>query len=188
VCIRRIPQLRPGTSARPLFGRDVTQGGENQAQADYGSAITPEFRPTRDEISRRNLAARLRDYRGRVPASGSRVRPRRTWPGLGEVAAGRSRGRRGSGNGGRRPAINCQKFTALCIFKPSRRASLIRPGKTRQPSRGKRMRDFGTIVRCRGRSSGWLARPRGKPAGRNRARVSCTAGSAVAGRPAGRWN
>lgn len=32
------------------------------------------------------------------------------------------------------------------------------------------------IVRCRGRSSGWLARPRGKPAGRNRARVSCTAG------------
>jgi hypothetical protein len=49
--------------------------------------LPPEFRPPRHE----NLAARLRDYSGRGPASGSRVGPHRTWPGLGEVAAGRSR-------------------------------------------------------------------------------------------------
>jgi len=67
--------------------------------------LPPEFRPTRDEIPRRNPATRLRDCRGRVPASGSHVRPRRTWPGLGKVAAGRSRGRPGERYRGRRPAI-----------------------------------------------------------------------------------
>jgi len=97
--------------------------------------LPPEFRPTRDEILRRNLAALRRDYRGRVPASGSGVRPRHTWPGLGEVAAGRSPGRRGSGTRGRRPAINCQKFTALCLFNRRGERSLSAPAKTRQPLR-----------------------------------------------------
>ena len=99
-------------------------GKENPAQTDHGSAITAGVPPS----SPRNLAPCLSDYSGRLPARGSRVRPHRTWPGLGEVAAGCSR-TAGERYRGRRPAINCQRFTAVCIFKPSRRARLIRPVK-----------------------------------------------------------
>jgi hypothetical protein len=129
VCIRRIPQLRPGTSARPLFGRDVTQGGENPAQADYGSAITAGVPP----YSRRNLATKSRGASSRLSRPGASERqsraaaPHVAWAGRGgRGPLARTAGERYRG---RRSAINCQKFTALCIFKPSRRASLIRPGK-----------------------------------------------------------
>jgi hypothetical protein len=166
VCIRRIPQLRPGTSARPLFGRDVTQGGENPAQADYGSAITAGVPPH----SRRNLATKSRGASSRlsrpVPASGSGVRPRHTWPGLGEVAAGRSPGRRGSGTRGRRPAINCQKFTALCLFKPSRRAILIRPGQNPSAVAGSTRGILGRLsAAVADRPDGWRGRAIRPPGG-----------------------
>lgn len=180
---RRIPQLRPGASAHPLFGPGRDPGWENPAQVDHGSAITAGVPPTRHEIPLRVFAT--------IPAGGRRaaVAGGRAARGLGELAwAGRSgRGplaRTAGAVPGRRPAINCQKFTALCLFKPSRRTSLIRPGKNPPAVSREAMRDFGAIVRCRGRLSGWLARPRGKTAGG--ARPESPAPPCRGRRPAGR--
>ena len=185
---RRIPQLRPGASARPLFGRDVTQGGENPAQADYGSAITAGAPP----YSRRNRAAKSRGALSRLsrPGVGERqsraAAPQVAWAGRrGRGPLARTAGS-GTGGGGRRlTARNLQPYAYL-----NRRGerALSAPAQTRPPSRGTHMRDFGAIVRCRGRSSGWPAWPRGKTAGRNRGLSRPHSRAAVAGRPAGPGN
>ena len=78
---------------------------------------------------------------------------------------------------GRPQAIICQKFAALCLFKPPPRASLIRPGKKSAGRLAGSGEGFlGMIVRCRDRTSGWAGAAARKPAGRNRARVGCIAG------------
>jgi hypothetical protein len=142
-------------------------------KADHGSAIAGGVRPTRHEISRRVFATIPAGRRRAAAACGPAPHVALGW-------AKWPRAARAGGGGavpGRRPAINCQKFTALWLFKPSSESEPY-PPPPKDPSLVSReaTRDFGMIVRCRGRSSGWLARPRGKPAGRNRARVSCTAG------------
>ena len=85
-------------------------------------SLPPEFRPPRHEISRRVFATIPAECRRAAVAYGRTARGLgwAKWPRpLAQTAGERYRGRR--------PAINCQKFTALCIFNPSRRASLIRP-------------------------------------------------------------
>jgi hypothetical protein len=127
--------------------------------------------------SPRNLAARVRDYSGRAPAKRQpRAAAPRTWPWAGRSDHGplaRVAGERCRGGGRRLTARNLRPYAYL---NRRRRASLIRPAKESSVVSREATRDFGTIVRCRGRSSGWLARPRGKPAGRNRARVSAPPG------------
>lgn len=161
-CARRI--------ARPLFGRPGQ--GEKLTQADYGSAIAAGVRPTRHEISRRVFAT--------IPAG--RLRAAAACGPAPHVALGWAkwpRAARAGGGGavpGRRPAINCQKFTALWLFKPSSESEPYPPRqKTRQLSRGKQRGILGRLsAAVADRPDGW--RGRAKPAGRNRARVSRTAG------------
>lgn len=168
--------------ARCLAG-DVTQGGENPAQADHGSAITVGVPP----YSRRNLAARLHDYRG--PGAGERqsraAAPHVAWAGRGgRGPLARTAGERYRGM---RPAINCQKFTALCIFKPSRRASLIRPGKNPSAVSREALRNLGRLsAAVADRPDGWRGRAVRPPGGTGLSRPHSRA--AVAGRPAGRGN
>ena len=113
------------------------------------------------------------------PGAGER-QPRaaaaRTWPWAGRSDHGplaRVAGERCRGGGWRLTARNLRPYAYL---NRRRERALSVPPKDSSVVSREAARDFGTIVRCRGRSSGWLARPRGKPAGRNRARVSCTAG------------
>lgn len=159
-CTRRIPQLRPAhLPARCLAGQGSAKNRLKQTM-DRHCRRSPPYSP-------RNLAARVRDYSGRAPASGGRVRPRPArGPGLGEVTTGRSRGWQGSGAGEAR-AINCQKFTALCLFKP---ASESEPypsrQKTRQSSRGKQRGILGRLsAAVADRPDGWRGRAVSPPGG-----------------------
>jgi hypothetical protein len=161
-CARRI--------ARPLFGRPGQ--GEKLTQADYGSAIAAGVRPTRHEISRRVFATIPAGRRRAAAACGRAPHVALGW-------AKWPRAARAGGGGavpGRRPAINCQKFTALWLFKPSSESEPYPPRqKTRQLSRGKQRGILGRLsAAVADRPDGW--RGRAKPAGRNRARVSRTAG------------
>jgi hypothetical protein len=154
--------IAPGASpARCLAGPGQ---GEKLTQADHGSAIAAGVRPTRHEISRRVFAT--------IPAGAgerqSRAAPHRTSPWAGRSGRGplaRVAGERCRGGGRRLTARNLRSYGYL---NRRRRANLIRPAKRPVSRLGEATRNFGMIVRCRGRSSGWLARSRGKPVGRNR--------------------
>jgi hypothetical protein len=152
---RRIPQLHPAH----LLVRCLA--GQGRAKPDSSRAWIRHCRRS-PPYSPRNLAARARDYSGRAPASGSRALAR--GPGLGEVAARRWCGWRGSGAGGAGRRLTARNLRPYAYLNRRRRASLIRPPKDPSAVSRETMRDFGTIVRCRGRSSGWLAWPRGRAA------------------------
>ena len=108
----------------PLFGGDVTQGGENPLRQTMDPPLPPEFRPGRDEISRRIFAT--------IPAADRRaaVAYGRTARGLGWAKWPRPLARTaGEQYRRKRPAINCQKFTALCIFNRRGERALSAPAK-----------------------------------------------------------
>jgi len=139
------------------------QGGENPAQADHGSAITAGVPP----YPRRNLAARLRDYRW--PGAGERqsraAAPHVAWAGRGgRGPLARTAGGAVPGGGGRRlTARNLQPYAYL-----NRRGerALSAPAKTRQPSRGKRCGILGRLsAAVADRPDGWRGRAVRPPGG-----------------------
>jgi hypothetical protein len=156
--------IAPGASARPLFGRDVIQGrAKNPTQADHGSAIAAGVRPARHEISRR-VCATIPAGRRRAAAACGRARHAALgwakWP----------RAARAGGSGtvpGTRPAINCQKFTALWLFKPSSESEPYPSRqKTRQSSRGKQRGILGRLsAAVADRPDGWRGRAVSPPGG-----------------------
>jgi hypothetical protein len=120
--------IASGASARPLFGRP--------GQGEKPDSSRPWIRHCRRSgpYSPRNLAARSRLFRpGRWRAAAACGRAPHAalgwakWP----------RAARAGGRGAvpeRRPAINCQKFTALCLFKPSSETEPYPPGRKTRPS------------------------------------------------------
>ena len=116
------------------------------------------FRPGAGERQPRAAAPRTRPWAGRSGPLTARAGGRGAVP-------------------GKRPAINCQKFTALCLFKPSSESEPYPPGqKTRQSPRGKQrgiLRRLSAAVADR--PDGWRGRAVSPP-GRNRTRLSCAAG------------
>jgi hypothetical protein len=148
--------------------------GQNPTQADHGSAIAAGVRPTHREILRRVLAT--------IPAGSRRAaaaccRAPHVGPGLGEVAAGRSRGWRGSGAGGGGRRLTARNLRPYAYLNRRRRASLIRPAKRPVSRLAGSNEGFWddcplpwSIVRMAG------AAARLSPPGRSRARVACAAG------------
>jgi hypothetical protein len=160
-CTRRIPQLRRAhLPARCLAGRGRAK---NPTQAHHGSAIAAGVRPTRHEISRRVFAT--------IPAG--RRRAAAAYGRAPHVALGWAkwpRAARAGGRGtvpGRRPAINCQKSTALCLFKTSSESEPYPSGqKTRPSSRGKQRGILGRLsAAVADRPDGWRGRAVSPPGG-----------------------
>ena len=152
--------IAPGASpARCLAGQGRAK---KLTQADHGSAIAAGVRTTRHEISRRVFATIPAGRRRAAAACGSTPHVALGWAKWPRAA------RAGDGGAvpGRRPAINCQKFTALCLFKPSSESEPYPPSqKTCQLSRGKQrgiLRRLSAAVADR--PDGWRGRavsPRG---------------------------
>ena len=138
--------------------------------------MDPPLPPESALLATKSRGACSRPFRPGAGERQPRAAPPRKSPWAGRSGRGplaRMAGERCRGGGRRLTARNLRPYGYL---NRRRRASLIPPPKDPSVVSREATRDFGMIVRCRGRSSGWLARPRGKPAGRNRARVSCTAG------------
>jgi hypothetical protein len=157
-CTRRIPQLRPAR----LPARCLTRPGQGQKPdlSRHGSAIAAGVRLTRREMSRRVVATIPAGRRRAAAACGHAPHVALGW-------AKWPRAARPAGSGtvpGRRPAINCQKFTALCLFKPPSGSEPYPPRqKTRHSSRRKQqgiLRRLSAAVADRPDS--WRG-PRGRP-------------------------
>ncbi len=146
--------IAPGASpARCLAGQGRAK---RLTQADHGSAIAAGVRATRHEISRRVFATIPAGRRRAAAACGPAPHVALGWAKLPRAA------RAGDGGAvpGRRPAINCQKFTALWLFKPSSASELYPPRKkTRQLSRGKQRGVLGRLsAAVADRPDGWRGR------------------------------
>jgi len=164
--------------------RDPGQGNTRLKQT-----MDPPLPPESALLATKSRAASSRLFRpGSARAAAACGRAPHVGPGLGEVAAGRSRGGQGSGAGGGGRRLTARNLRPYAYLNRRRKASLIRPAKRSVSRLAEVMRDFGTIVRCRGRSSGWLAWPRGKPAGREPGPRRLHLRAVVVGWPAGRWN
>src|SRR5580693_9557231 len=100
--------------------------------------MDPPLPPESALLAAKSRAASSRLFRPGPAERQPRAAAPRTWA-LGWAKWPRA-ARAGGGGAvpGRRPAINCQEFAVLCLFKPSSESEPYPPRqKTRQPSRGK---------------------------------------------------